>query len=273
MRVVGLRLQPGQTVPQHRNAIPVALIGTGGRLQCDDGMQAGGDPELRADPCDCDGAEDVAVRERHEPRVRVPGHKLDELPRSFVDLLRRLAAGTAVLVDLPAGIRFVDLPGAQALIATVVDLLEQRRDARLVETGELGRTPGALHGTGVHGVELDAGEPAPKRSGFGFTSGGEWEIGGAGVLTRTTPIRFAVAGEVELERQAGLPIISGRPERSDRLALSMTAPARTRCPGRTQTRPTAAWAPWAWSASFTATRTRLAACAVPATSVSGRMAS
>jgi hypothetical protein len=37
-----------------------------------------------------------------------------------------------------------------------------------------------------------------------------------------------MTGEVEDDRQAGLPIISGRPERSDRLALSITAPARTR---------------------------------------------
>jgi quercetin dioxygenase-like cupin family protein len=41
MRVVGLRLEPGQTVPEHRNAIPVALIVTGGRLQFNDGRQAG----------------------------------------------------------------------------------------------------------------------------------------------------------------------------------------------------------------------------------------
>ena len=41
MRVVGLRLEPGQTVPQHRNAIPVALIVTGGRLLFDDGEQSG----------------------------------------------------------------------------------------------------------------------------------------------------------------------------------------------------------------------------------------
>jgi len=38
MRVVGLRLEPGQTVPEHRNAIPVALIVTGGRLHFDDGV-------------------------------------------------------------------------------------------------------------------------------------------------------------------------------------------------------------------------------------------
>lgn len=33
MRVVGLRLEPGQRVPEHRNAIPVAVIVTQGRLQ------------------------------------------------------------------------------------------------------------------------------------------------------------------------------------------------------------------------------------------------
>lgn len=41
MRVVGLRLQPGQEVPEHRNAIPVALIVTSGSLHFDDGTQSG----------------------------------------------------------------------------------------------------------------------------------------------------------------------------------------------------------------------------------------
>jgi quercetin dioxygenase-like cupin family protein len=41
MRVVGLRLEPGQNVPQHRNAIPVALIVTEGRLHFDDGAKSG----------------------------------------------------------------------------------------------------------------------------------------------------------------------------------------------------------------------------------------
>jgi quercetin dioxygenase-like cupin family protein len=41
MRVVGLRLEPGQTVPQHRNAIPVALIVTDGSLHFDDGTHTG----------------------------------------------------------------------------------------------------------------------------------------------------------------------------------------------------------------------------------------
>ena len=41
MRVVGLRLEPGQSVPEHRNAIPVALIVTGGSLHLDDGATSG----------------------------------------------------------------------------------------------------------------------------------------------------------------------------------------------------------------------------------------
>jgi quercetin dioxygenase-like cupin family protein len=45
MRVVGLRLEPGQTVPEHRNAIPLALIVTGGSLRFDDGTNSG---EVRA---------------------------------------------------------------------------------------------------------------------------------------------------------------------------------------------------------------------------------
>lgn len=41
MRVVGLRLRPGQHVPEHRNAIPVALIVTVGRLGFSDGEKTG----------------------------------------------------------------------------------------------------------------------------------------------------------------------------------------------------------------------------------------
>ena len=41
MRVVGLRLEAGQNVPEHRNAIPVALIVTEGRLHFDDGTKSG----------------------------------------------------------------------------------------------------------------------------------------------------------------------------------------------------------------------------------------
>ena len=41
MRVVGLSLLPGQKVPEHRTAIPVAVIVTAGRLRFDDGSHEG----------------------------------------------------------------------------------------------------------------------------------------------------------------------------------------------------------------------------------------
>jgi quercetin dioxygenase-like cupin family protein len=37
LRVVGLRLRPGQRVPEHRNAIPVAVIVTEGELSFSEG--------------------------------------------------------------------------------------------------------------------------------------------------------------------------------------------------------------------------------------------
>jgi quercetin dioxygenase-like cupin family protein len=40
MRVVGLRLRPGQRVPEHRNAIPVAVIVTEGELCFSEGGAA-----------------------------------------------------------------------------------------------------------------------------------------------------------------------------------------------------------------------------------------
>lgn len=41
MRVVGLRLEPGQRVPEHRNAIPLAVIVTEGELQYSEGGAEG----------------------------------------------------------------------------------------------------------------------------------------------------------------------------------------------------------------------------------------
>src|SRR5205807_6644516 len=131
----------------------------------------------------------------------------------------------------------------------------------------------ALHGTRVDRVELHAAEPAAQLPRIVLTPGGEGQVRGARVLSREAPLGLAVAGEIQVDAQAGLPIISGRPERRERLALSITAPARTRCPGLTHTSPTAARVPPLLRASLTAASTRVAACAVPATSVSGRIAS
>lgn len=41
MRVVGLRLAPGQRVPEHRNAVPVAMIVTEGVLHYSEGKVEG----------------------------------------------------------------------------------------------------------------------------------------------------------------------------------------------------------------------------------------
>ena len=41
MRVVGVRLQPGQRVPEHRTAIPAALIVTEGELHYSEGKAEG----------------------------------------------------------------------------------------------------------------------------------------------------------------------------------------------------------------------------------------
>ena len=41
MRVVGLRLEAGQRVPEHRNAIPLAVIVTEGALQYSEGQHQG----------------------------------------------------------------------------------------------------------------------------------------------------------------------------------------------------------------------------------------
>src|SRR5207247_11328684 len=131
---------------------------------------------------------------------------------------------------------------------------------------------GRAQWAGVDGAECDAVQPGGEQLRVLFATRGQGEVCGPGVPARKAPLGLAVAGEVELEAQAGLPIISGRPERRDRLALSITPPARTRCPGRTQTRPTAACAPSGLRASLTAARTRLAACAVPATAVAARTA-
>ena len=98
----------------------------------------------------------------------------------------------------------------------------------------------ALERTRIDNVKIDARKSGAERCRLFFALFREGKVGATGVTAIECPLRLAVSGEVDLERQAGLPIISGLPERSDRLALSMTAPARTRWPGRMQTSPTAA---------------------------------
>ena len=216
MRVVGLRLEPGQNVPEHRNAIPVALIVTVGppafrrwdaararssagemllinpgerhtyRAEVETsaylvyaGLARGEKPnvELAAQGLGERRSTTVASRiaasstsrggdrarrpaegsawRRRGPgsmppstssrihamataRRKWPCEKASTRPpaaearsmksqRPRVDLRGRLAAGAAVLVELPTRSRFANLLGGQALVVAVVDLAQERR--------------------------------------------------------------------------------------------------------------------------------------------------
>jgi hypothetical protein len=154
----------------------------------------------------------------------------------------------------------VDRLRCDSLVLPIVDLAKKRRPLRVGEARDLGRAGCALKRARVHGVEMDLREAVTQRRCLLLTMESERQVGAAGVAAVEAPIGLAVAGEIDLDgAQAGLPIISGLPERSDRLALSMTAPARTRWPGRMHTNPTVARPPCSFIASLTADRTRLAA--------------
>ena len=203
-------------------------------------LQVGGDRDVGPNPRDRHGSQDVPMRKRERPFGGIAEDHLDEELGSRVDLRGRLAPWTAIVVELPTWMRLVDLLGGQAFESAVIELLEQWHDLRSVVAGELRGAQGALHRARVNRVELDALKAGAEIARVFFATRGQRNIGDSGVTPGKTPLGLAVASEIELEAQAGLPIISGRPDRNERLALSITAPARTRCPGRTQTSPTAA---------------------------------
>jgi hypothetical protein len=134
----------------------------------------------------------------------------------------------------------VDRFRGYSFVITVVDLAQQRRDLMVCKARDLGGACRTLEGTRIDDIKVGALKPRAERSRLFFAVSRQGKVGATGVTAVERPLRLAVSGEVDLERQAGLPIISGLPERSDRLALSMTAPALTRWPGRMQTSPTAA---------------------------------
>src|ERR1043165_6340600 len=126
----------------------------------------------------------------------------------------------------------MDLLAGQSFVATVVRLLEKGRDLGSAEARELRGAPGSLHRARVGAVEAESPKPGPEQARLRLALARQREVGGPCVAAGQTPLGLAVTSEVELEAQAGLPIISGRPERRERPALSSTAPARTRWPGR-----------------------------------------
>ena len=213
---------------------------------------------IQSHPGDGDRTKEVPVRESEHPAACSRG-KVDELRCSRVDLRRCLAAGASILIQLPIGPRFANRLGGHTLVFAVIHLAQERRQLRLGESCELGGAPGPLQRAREHGAELELLEAAAQVRRLLFTLRCQRQVRLASVPSVEAPLGLAVAREIELDAQAGLPIISGLPERNERLALSITAPARTRWPGRTQTNPTEACPPCSFSASLTADSTRLAA--------------
>jgi hypothetical protein len=202
-------------------------------------QQPGGGGDVEAHPGDRDCAKDVAVREREHAAAAALGQG-DELLSPRVDLLGRLAAGASVLVQLPSGLRAVDRLCGDAFVVAVVHLAQKWCDPMLWKPRDLGGARRPLERTRINNIKMDAREPGAELRRLFFAVLRQRQVGAAGVAAVERPLRLAMSGEVDLERQAGLPIISGRPERKERLALSITAPALTRWPGRMQTSPTAA---------------------------------
>src|SRR5207245_1056824 len=202
-------------------------------------LQSGSDGDLQAEPGCADGPQDVAVGKGDDPTACGLA-QADEFKGALVDLRRGFSSRAAVPVELPARPLGVDFLGGDALVLTVVELAQKRGQPRMLEAGDLGGVNRALQRAGEDRIEGHSAQARLQGSSLGFALWRQWQIRAACVLATERPFRLAVTDEVDVERQAGLPIISGRPERRDRLALSMTAPARTRWPGRMQTRPTAA---------------------------------
>jgi len=202
-------------------------------------LQAGGNGDVESEPGHRDGTQDVPVAECKDAAAGSFA-KADELEGSRIDLSWGLSAGAPVFEYLPARLLFVNLFGGDPFVVAVIEFAKQWRQSRVGEAGDLGGAQGALERAREDGVEAQPTQPRAQGPSLRFALGGEGDVGDARVLAGEAPFGLAVPGEIDVERQAGLPIISGRPERSERLALSMTAPARTRWPGRMHTSPTAA---------------------------------
>lgn len=183
--------------------------------------------DVELHPGDRNGSKEVAVRESKDPAVD-RGRERGEVQSPVIDLLGRLTARTSILVELPIRSRLVDLFRGLAFVVAVIDLAKQCSQLGFGEAGNLGSAPGALKRTRVDSVEMDLAQAVPQVRGLVLTVRGQRQIGAPCVAAAKAPFGLAVADQVDLGAQAGLPIISGLPERRDRLALSMTAPARTR---------------------------------------------
>lgn len=188
-------------------------------------MGRGGDVEL--EPRNCDGAKDVPVRESENISVRDQS-QLEKLFGTVVDLCRSLAAWTAVVVDLPTRTCGVNVGAGESFVHAVIELAQEVSHPRVRKAGDRGRAQSPLHRARVNRGEVDAGKTRTQGGCPLFAARGEGKVCASCMPAVEAPLGLAVTGEIDRDCQAGLPSISGRPERSERLALSMTAPARTR---------------------------------------------
>src|SRR4029077_1748819 len=119
-----------------------------------------------------------------------------------------------VLVKLPARTGFVDRRGGQSLVRAVLDLAKQRRELRVGKSRDLGCVPGTLQRARVNGIEAELGEAVAQRCSLLLAVSCERQVGASSVAAVEAPLGLAMTGEIDFEAQAGLPIISGLPDRS-----------------------------------------------------------
>jgi len=138
-------------VPNCEKAFVVAVAQNteGGNVE----IELSGRLDLQTHPRDCDGSEEVAVREGEDRAVCLQG-EVDELLSPFEDLPRRFASRTPVLVQLPPRLRLTNLLCRLALVLAVLDLAKQWGEPRTREAGDLSSSSRPLEWARVDGVEM-----------------------------------------------------------------------------------------------------------------------
>src|SRR5262249_18448522 len=169
----GSRAQVARVIPKtDRGLARVVLVAerpeTGG-IEYEIASRRGREPE----PARAEDSQDVAAREGEHVAVGGAGAG-DDAVRARRDLVRRLAARTAVAEQVPVGPLGVDLDGAAALVGAVVPLEEVRLAlGDGAEAGELAGAGGALERARQDPREAVAGQARRHELGVGLAVRGE----------------------------------------------------------------------------------------------------
>src|SRR5258708_31117587 len=114
------------------------------------------------------------------------------------DSCQRFSAWTAVAKELPVGPLLLNLLGGLAFIVAVVPFHEIRLACRdRPEPRQFAGAPGALERTGVNLGEGQTLQPLPQPPRVVLAALRQRQIRQPGMLSRQTPGRFAVPGQVE----------------------------------------------------------------------------